>query len=153
MGTKYDGTPTEKRALDTYIKLTRAAETILTKTNAHLSQYDLTTTQFGVLEALYHLGSQSQGDLAAKLLTSTGNLTTVLKNIEKRGLITRDRDPNDNRYRVICITEKGRTLIDSILQPHVAGIVYAMGVLTRDEQDELARLCKKLGLSVADSTQ
>lgn len=149
MGTKYNGTPTEKRALDAYIKLQRAAETVMTHTTQHLSDYDLTTTQFAVLEAVYHLGVLSQGDLAAKLLKSTGNMTTVLKNMEKRGLITRDRDPNDNRYRQVCITDAGRNLIEAFLGMHVAGIVEAMGILTDEEQLELARLCKKLGLGLS----
>ncbi len=146
MPTKYKGTLTETRALNTYIKLQRAAETSLMRTTAHLSDYNLTTSQFAVLEALYHLGTLSQRDLAEKLLKSTGNMSTVLKNMERRGLISRVRDPGDNRYMQVCITDSGRTLLKSMLDKHVAGIVAEMGVLTGEEQEELARLCRKLGL-------
>ena len=49
---------------------------------AHLADHDLTVSQFGVLEALHHRGTLSQRDLARKLLTSTGNISIVLKNLE-----------------------------------------------------------------------
>lgn len=146
MPTKYKGTEVEIRALNAYIKLQRASESVLLHTNAHLNAYGLTTSQFAILEALYHLGTLSQIELAQKLLKSTGNISSVLKHVERRGLISRERDPRDNRYRQVCITESGRELISSIMDKHVTGIVAEMSVLTPEEQDELARLCRKLGL-------
>lgn len=146
MPTKYRGTPTETRALNAYIKLQRAAETALARTTAHLSQYGLTTSQFAVLEALHHLGTLSQRDLADKLLKSTGNISIVLKNMETRGLIARERSANDNRFMRVDITDQGRELLVGMFEGHVAGIVAEMSALTTAEQDELSRLCRKLGL-------
>jgi MarR family 2-MHQ and catechol resistance regulon transcriptional repressor len=146
MGTKYQGSESEVRALNTYIKLTRAAESVLNRTNRHLGDYNLTTSQFGVLEALYHLGTLSQVDLAHKLLKSTGNITTVLQNLEKNGLICRVRDTKDQRYVQVSITDSGRNLIETILPLHVAGIVADFSVLTPEEQETLSSLCRKLGL-------
>jgi MarR family 2-MHQ and catechol resistance regulon transcriptional repressor len=149
MPTHYDGTPDEIRALDAYIKLQRAADTVVTRATAHLADHGLTTSQFGVLEALYHLGTLSQRDLAQKLLKSTGNISTVLKNLEKRGLIVRERNPADTRYMNVCISAAGRALLAGFFPEHVAGIVQEMNILTPDEQTELARLCRKLGLREA----
>lgn len=146
MPTHYTGTAEEKRALDAYIKLQRAAETITARTTAHLADYDLTVSQFGVLEALYHLGTLSQRALAEKLLKSTGNISIVLQHLEKRGLITRTRTPRDTRIMAVCISESGRALIAGFLSRHVRGIVEEMSVLSPDEQAELGRLCRKLGL-------
>ncbi|MEM6281271.1 MAG: MarR family transcriptional regulator [Chloroflexota bacterium] len=146
MGTRYKGTPEEIRALNTYIKLQRASESVIQRTTHHLSNYNLTLSQFSALEALYHLGTLSQVEVAQKLLKSTGNITTVLKNLEKRDLITRQRNEADNRYMDVVITQQGRDLIDSMLQKHITGIADDMSTLTADEQEELARLCKKLGL-------
>lgn len=146
MPTKYQGTREETRALNAYIKLQRAAETTLNHTTSHLSDYGLTTSQFAVLEALFHLGILSQRELAEKLLKSTGNISIVLKNLEKRGLIERHRDPDDNRYMQVSITDVGGELIGGMFPAHVAGIVKEMSVLTSAEQDELARLCRKVGL-------
>jgi MarR family 2-MHQ and catechol resistance regulon transcriptional repressor len=146
MPTNYQGTQEETRALNTYIKLQRAAETALTHTTSHLSDYGLSTSQFAILEALFHLGILSQRELAEKLLKSTGNISIVLKNLEKRRLIERHRDPDDNRYMQVSITPMGRELIRGMFPAHLAGIVAEMGVLTASEQEELARLCRKLGL-------
>jgi MarR family 2-MHQ and catechol resistance regulon transcriptional repressor len=144
--TKYHGTREEKRALNTYIKLQRAAETIMAHTTGHLAKYDLTVSQFAVLEALYHLGTMSQRDIAKKLLKSTGNMSIVLKTLEKRGLISRERNTDDHRYMKVCITDSGQQLLMSFFGQHVRGIVEEMSILAPDEQDELARLCRKLGL-------
>jgi MarR family transcriptional regulator, 2-MHQ and catechol-resistance regulon repressor len=146
MPTHYSGTETERLALDSYIKLQRAAETSLARTTAHLSDHNLTTSQFAILEALYHLGTLSQRELADKVLRSASNISIVLKAIEKRGLIERDRDPADNRYMQVKITEQGRALLASFFDQHVAGIVAEMSALTAAEQAELGRLCRKLGL-------
>jgi MarR family transcriptional regulator, 2-MHQ and catechol-resistance regulon repressor len=146
MPTHYSGTETERLALDSYIKLQRAAETSLARTTAHLSDHNLTTSQFAILEALYHLGTLSQRELADKVLRSASNISIVLKAIEKRGLIERDRDPADNRYMQVKITEQGRALLASFFDQHVAGIVAEMSALTAAEQTELGRLCRKLGL-------
>lgn len=145
MPTKYPGTPDELRALNTYIKLQRAAESVLARTNAHLAAYGLSTSQFAVLEALYHLGTLSQRDLAEKLLKTTGNMSTVLKHMEERGMLSRERDAADQRYMQVRITDTGRALIDAVMAPHVAGVVADMSVLTPEEQEELGRLCRKLG--------
>lgn len=149
MPTKFQGTIEETRALNAYIKLQRAAETVLARTTAHLGDYGLTTSQFGVLEALYHLGTLSQRDLAEKLLKSTGNISIVLRHLEQRGLVSRERDPADNRYMKVCITSTGETLLNSMFPDHVAGIVTEMNSLTPAEQEELGRLCRKLGLQTA----
>ncbi len=148
MPTHYDGTPEQRRALDTYIKLLRAAETTLAHTTAHLARYNLTVSQMGVLEALYHLGTLNQCDLATKLLKSTGNISLVLKKLEQRGLVTRQRDPHDNRYNEVRLTPAGEDLLLSFFNQHVAGIVAAMSALSPHEQAVLGDLCRTLGRSM-----
>jgi MarR family 2-MHQ and catechol resistance regulon transcriptional repressor len=147
MGTHYTGTAEEQQALDTYIKLSRAAESVTQRVNAHLRDYELTISQFGTLEALYHLGPMQLGELGTKILKSSGNMTLVVDNLVNRGLVTRQRREDDRRCVDIHLTEAGRTLIQSILQPHVAHVVQAMSALSSSEQETLAALCRTLGLA------
>lgn len=147
MGTHYQGAQIEKDALDVYIKLSRAAESVEARVNCHLKDYGLTWSQFGVLEALFHLGPLHQQELAAKILKSKGNLTLVIDNLVKQGLVERERDETDRRYITICLTETGRRLISDIFPVHVAQVVKAIGILRPDEQHQLATLCRKLGLA------
>lgn len=153
MGTHYEGTIEEKTALDLYIKLSRAAEAVTARINHHLYAKNLTISQFGVLEAVYHLGPMQQNHLAEKILKSTGNMTLVINNLEKRGLVERRRDPEDRRCVIVHLTEAGCDLMSSILPHHVATVVKEISVLTLEEQAQLAALCRKLGLAESTSDQ
>lgn len=134
------------RCLNTYTKLMRAAESVTARVSRKMAEHDLTISQFGVLEALLHKGAMCQRDVAAKILKSTGNITLVIDNLEKQGLVTRERSLEDRRYYTIVLTDKGRTLIDSAFAEVEAAIIYEMSALTEDEQEVLGQLCKKLGL-------
>ena len=149
MGTHYNGSEEEILALDCYIKLFRAAESVSQSINAHLRAYDLTLSQFGTLEAIYHLGPMQSGELGQKILKTSGNMTMVIDHLEKRGLVTRQRRADDRRRVDIHLTEDGRSLIATILPTHVAGVVQSLSPLTMAEQQQLADLCRTLGLGQA----
>lgn len=146
MSTHYLGTSEENTALDLYIKLSRSAEAVSQRVNRHLLAKNLTISQFGVLEALYHLGPLKPGQLSEKILKSTGNLTLVIDNLVKRGLVERTPDLEDRRCIIVRLTEAGARLIEAIFPGHVAVVVAELSVLTPEEQTQLAALCRKVGL-------
>jgi MarR family 2-MHQ and catechol resistance regulon transcriptional repressor len=145
MGTKHRRTVQEQRALDAYIKLRRAANTLSTLESASLREFGLTESQFGVLEALYHLGPLRQTDLANKLLCSAGNLTTVVDNLERDGLVERRRDGTDRRVVTVHLSSDGRKLIGELFPRHAAAIVNWFAVLEPDEQGRLSDALRRLG--------
>lgn len=145
MPTHYDGDPAEKLALDAFIKLTRAVNALETRLSDAGSMGDLTATQFGVLETLFHLGDLSLHELGGKLLKSGGNITLVVDNLEKRGLVKRQRCQTDRRVIYASLTEAGRNLISAIFPRHAQSIVKSMSVLNADELNQLSNLCRKLG--------
>jgi MarR family 2-MHQ and catechol resistance regulon transcriptional repressor len=146
MATRYNGTKKVTRALDAFIKLVRAAASVSSRVEGRFSDLGLSVSQFGVLEALHHLGPLYQKDLARKILKSTGNITMVVDNLEKRGLVERVRDEKDRRHYFVRITKKGSDIIRPFFPGHAARVAEEMGALTAAEQEELARLCKKVGL-------
>ena len=97
MGTHYQGTKAEKIALCAHINLIRAAESVMSRIEHIFSQCGLTESQFGVLEVLLHLGPLCQRELGQKILKSSGNITMVVDNLEKQGLVLRQRDNRDRR--------------------------------------------------------
>jgi MarR family 2-MHQ and catechol resistance regulon transcriptional repressor len=149
MGTHHKGPPAELSALNTYIKLRRAAGAIDARLVRDLADHGLTETQFGVLEVLYHLGPMCQRAIAAKQFTSGANMTMVVNNLEKGGLVRRVRSAEDRRQYFVELTAEGRSLIRKIFPGHVQKIVMAFSTLTRDEQSQLGALCRKLGLANA----
>jgi MarR family 2-MHQ and catechol resistance regulon transcriptional repressor len=145
MPTHFCGTPQEVLALDTFIKLTRATNSLMNRLAAHEALGDLTQSQFGVLETLLHLGPLSQTEICGKLLKSGGNITLVIDNLEKRGWVRRSADPEDRRITIVSLTAAGEALIREVFPLHLQAIVTEMGVLLPEEQKLLAQLCKKLG--------
>jgi MarR family 2-MHQ and catechol resistance regulon transcriptional repressor len=144
--THYKGTRDEVRSLSAFVKLIRASESISARIHSHLAESGLTVSQFGVIEALYHLGPLSQSEIAKKVLKSAGNITLVIDNLEKRDLVKREQREGDRRYYTVRLTAKGRKLIGGLFPLHAAKIMEEMSILSRAEQEALGRLCRKLGL-------
>jgi MarR family 2-MHQ and catechol resistance regulon transcriptional repressor len=136
----------EVRALSTYVKLMRAAESITARVHKHLSTVGLTISQFGVLEAIYHLGPLSQRDLGQKILRSSGNITMVIDNLEKRRLVRRERNTSDRRIFIVHLTDEGQKLMHKIFPSHAALITNEMSVLNATDQKILGGLCRKVGM-------
>lgn len=145
MPTHYAGEKNIVHALNTFIKLTRATESLLSRLNQRGTIHPLSTSQFAVLEALYHLGPLTQGQVSKKVLKSTGNITLVIDNLEKQGYVRRERDAEDRRVVTIQITEIGANLIDKIFPMHAQAIYDELSILTTEEQELLSKLCLKLG--------
>lgn len=132
-------------ALRAYVRLMRAANSARTSASRHVAQAGLTLTQFAVLEALYHLGPMSLTDIAQKVLTTGGNLTMVVGNLEKSGLAQRRRSPQDKRIFIVALTPPGKTLMRRLFPSHAAALEEFFRVLAPAEQEQLGGLCRKLG--------
>jgi len=145
MPTHFTGTRAEMRTLDTFIKMTRCTNSVLTRLAERNTVGDLTYSQFAVLEALYHLGSMTQGEVSTKVLKSGSNMTTVIDNLERDGLVRRERDAKDRRVINVHLTEAGSGKIEAVLPGHVAALVEEFSVLSAKEQEQFGELCKKLG--------
>lgn len=138
--------PSQQRlALATYVRLMRAANAARAHASRNLGDSGLTLTQFAVLEALYHLGAMSLSEIAAKVLTTGGNLTMVAGNLERDELVERQRSPSDARVQVLHLSPKGKALMRRIFPLHAAAIAEFMSLLAGAEQEALGELCRKLG--------
>lgn len=146
MGTHYQGSEKEVKTLNAFIKLMRATESLNNRLNRQLADAGLTVSQFGVLEALLHLGPLNQKTLGEKLLKSGGNITLVIDNLEKSGWVRRQKNPEDRRSMLIHLTEEGKEFISSYFPRHVERIITEFDVLSDDELEQLSHICKKLGL-------
>ncbi len=149
MGTRYEGSDQEIRALNALIALSRATESIHATLAGYLGRHELTTGQFGVMEVLYFLGPQSQVQLGRKLLRTAGNVTVVVDNLERRGLITKSRSKEDRRRYDVRLTEVGRKKIERLFPDHARNIAALFSILSPEQQEKLTELCRALGLHAA----
>ena len=112
-----------------------------------LKEIDLTYTQYLVMMVLWEQGQITVKDLGVRLYLDSGTLTPLLKKMEQKGLIERERSAADERKVIIHITQAGRDLREQALSvPFEVGRCVELEL---EEAIELRRLLKK----VLDSVQ
>lgn len=132
-----------KNALHSLVVFRRAANTISKSELETIKKYGLTVCQFGVMEALYNKGNLRIQDLIDKLLSTSGNMTVVIKNMIRDGYVYKTSDTSDRRASLIALTDKGRQTIEAILPEHYDHVGQIFSVLSLEEQEQLASILKK----------
>jgi MarR family 2-MHQ and catechol resistance regulon transcriptional repressor len=135
-------------ALNVWVKLARAYQTIGRHAGEDIRSHGLTQPQFGVLDVLGHRGPLTLGEIARKRLISGGNTTVIVDHLEALGFVERRPCPDDRRVIYVRLTARGRRLFDTIFPRHAETVARLMSALTEPEQERLAFLLKKLGLSL-----
>ena len=115
MGSRYEGAKGETRALSALINLVRAGESVMGRLNGQFAGLAITQSQFSALDALYHLGPLSQRELGEKIFKTSGNVTMVVDNLERAGMVRRERSETDRRRVAVSLTGKGRKTIRELL--------------------------------------
>lgn len=146
MGTKYKGSKKEVNMLNSFIKLTRAADSVRSRISSVINTSEITESQFYVLDSLYHSGPLTQKDIGEKVFRSGGNITLVIDNLEKQGYVKRVRGKEDRRYFTIHLTKAGKNLMDKIFPQFVNAVKDELNVLGDSEHKQLQDLCKKVGV-------
>lgn len=133
----------QRNALSVYVKLMRATNRATSRIHEHLKEDNLTVSQFGVIEALYHLGPLTQSELGEKILKSNANLTTVVDSLEKKKLVVRKRSDEDRRRVTVHLTDPGTELIAKVFPRHAKVVTRELAFLTDPEKDSLLDLLRK----------
>lgn len=133
----------QRNSLAVYVKLMRATNALTNRIHGHLKEDNLTVSQFGVLEALYHLGPLSQSELGEKILKSNANLTTVVDSLEKKALVRRQRTDEDRRRVTVHLTKYGRELIARVFSRHAEITAREFAFLDTEERESLVRILRK----------
>lgn len=132
-------------ALKAWVVLARAYLAISRHVSADVARYDLTASEFGILEALYHKGPLLLGDLQRKILVTSGGVTYLVNRLAAKGLITRESFPGDKRSRFAVLTPRGSALIKQIFPGHAKRLAKVLGALSPKEQKRLTGLLRELG--------
>ncbi|WP_241557950.1 MarR family winged helix-turn-helix transcriptional regulator [Falsirhodobacter deserti] len=115
-----------------------------------LSEMGVTYPQFLVLGLLWQCDDRTVGELGQMLRLQSNTLTPLLKRLEAMGLLSRRRDPQDERTVRIRLTDAGRALADKA--PDVMSCVSRAIGMTAEEQDTLTTLLRRLQDSLRAST-
>ncbi len=138
-------------AVAAYVKLVRTAEALHSEVSRGLSADGLTASQFSTLKVLRIQGPLAQRDIAKHLLKTGGNITVVVDNLERAGLVTRIRDTDDRRVVFVKITRAGEDLFDRIYPGHLERIRKSVNDLNGTECERLIVLLDRIGAGSEDT--
>lgn len=130
-----------RRAAVLWIRLARFVHSQGAPLSEHLRAWELNPAQFDVLAQVGSSDGLTQRELARRLVVTEGNVTQILDKMEHCGILARAAEGRCNR---LSLTERGRTLYKSVVPAHEQQLERVFGRLTREEQDELSRLLRKL---------
>ncbi|MCT2534945.1 MarR family transcriptional regulator [Aquibacillus koreensis] len=133
-------------SLKLFVVLSKAYRSVADQVAADIRAKGLNTTDFGVLELLYHQGEQPLQKIGDKILLASGSITYVVDKLEKKGYLKRVPCASDRRITYASITEQGESLLHSIFPDHWKQIEAITGGLEPEEKQEAIRLLKKLGM-------
>ena len=132
------------KSMKTVVRLERTALKINNMTVNYLSKHNLTFNQFKVLEVLYHIGDLNIGSITKLTMSTPGNITVVVKNLNRDGWITSIKDPKDNRASILSITQKGIEIIEQVFPTHASNLTKTLEVLSDEELNTLYDLINKV---------
>ncbi|GHF13504.1 MarR family transcriptional regulator [Kordiimonas sediminis] len=127
----------EREALRMWLELTRATKSLEASISARLKKdFGQSFTRFDVCSQLYRAVSKtlSVTDLAKRLLASSShNITGLLGRMEKDGLVSRQRNPDDKRSMFISLTPDGIQLFEAMAKEHGNWVQESFNNLGTDE--------------------
>lgn len=129
--------------LKLFIALTRTALFIERQTDKVYQKYHITKTQFAVMEALYHKGSLTQCDLRRLILTTTGNLPVVVRNLLAQDYIEKNVDEKDKRRQILTISSKGKQLMEQVFPENKNCIEQIFSVWNEKDKEEFMKILQK----------
>lgn len=118
------------------------AKEIVRRYKPYLDPIDLTYTQYITMMVVWEERKITVKDLGSKLFLDSGTLTPVLKKLEQKGYVTRDRDKEDERNLIITLTDAGEKLKEQAVDiPRQMGECVC---LTEEESKTLYQLLYKI---------
>lgn len=134
----------EDTDLEFMINLSRAYLSVHRNICQVFTKHGLTSAQFAVLEILFHKGDLTVGQIVKSILTTSGNITVVIKNLEKDGLVTRKTSEDDRRVGIISITEEGRKLIENVFPEQLEAVMESFQPIEEENKKFISSELHKL---------
>ncbi|RYG74197.1 MarR family transcriptional regulator [Lentibacillus lipolyticus] len=135
----------ENLSLKTFVVLMKASKSVMEHVKDNIQSFDMKTSDFTVLEALYHKGAMTVKQISEAVLISTGSMTYVIDKLETKGLLERCPCPDDRRVIHIHITDEGTKLMDEIFPRHQQAIENLFQDITPEEKNTVIDVLKRIG--------
>lgn len=131
-----------------FLVLMQTSKGIQESMRLEMSKYNLSITEFSVLEVLYLKGKQTIQQIGHSILISSGSMTYVIDGLEKKGLIYRSACPDDRRAIHVALTDDGNSFMEDIMPKHHQWVENVFSSLNLEESEIFVNLLKKVSKNV-----
>ena len=142
MAGKYDSLKLENQLC---FPLYACSKEIVRRYKTYLDKLDLTYTQYIVMMVMWEEKELNVKELGDKLFLDSGTLTPVLKKLESKGYVTRERSKIDERTLIVTLTESGKELREMAVD-----IPVGMRGCLKLSDEEMVQLRTMLGKILSD---
>lgn len=143
--------PTNSPRYIALLQLLHTAETLWNGSRIFFAQWDLSPSQFNILNVLVDdEQGLTQVELSRRLIMHRSNVTGLVDRLEKRGLIARNANPDDRRVHHVVLTASGRKLLNEILPHYYRAAEQIWDKFSVKRAKELAADLETLALNVEE---
>ncbi|MFV9511104.1 MarR family winged helix-turn-helix transcriptional regulator [Tepidibacillus sp. LV47] len=103
-----------------------------------LSEFPITPPQFVALQWLNEEGDMTIGELSNKMYLAFSTTTDLVDRMEKNGLVERIRDQKDRRVVRIHLLNKGKEIINEVLETRRAYLAHILESMSQEEVNQMA---------------
>ena len=150
---KNQGLPWDHPRFRTWIGVARACQLMQLTLARNLAHLDLKPPHLDILANLYRREGISQQELARKLLVGRSNMSMLLPQLEKRGLIVRTPDERDRRILRLYLTEEGKAITRDALVLQTALIDEVMAGQSEEECNHVAASMEKIVANLLEDSR
>jgi DNA-binding MarR family transcriptional regulator len=136
----------DHRALRIWLRLLTCTQLIERQVRSRLrEQFSTTLPRFDLLAQLErHPEGLKMNELSRLLMVTGGNVTAIVDQLEKEGLVERLDEPDDRRAFRIRLTRSGERSFVEMARAHEGWVVELLAGMNRRDQDQLLRLLAKV---------
>ncbi|WP_353616538.1 MarR family transcriptional regulator [Bacillus sp. AFS029533] len=127
-----------------FLLLMQTSKAIHDRIKDEMAKYNLSITEFSVLEVLYQKEKQTIQQIGNSILVSSGSMTYVIDKLEQRELLCRIPCPDDRRVIHVILTDEGNELMNEIMPKYNDFINNMFDSLDFNETDTFVKLLKKV---------
>lgn len=143
--------PAATSRYEALLQLLRTADVIWNASRLFFAQWDLSPSQFNILNLLEsNTSGLSQSDLGRQLITHRSNVTGLVDRLEKRGLVQRKEAAGDRRVYRVVLTRAGAALLKRILPHYYQKADAVWGGVSREQISDLLSALDRVAHNAAN---
>ncbi|WP_245707698.1 MarR family winged helix-turn-helix transcriptional regulator [Pseudonocardia oroxyli] len=143
------GEPSTDELVDAVMTASRALLAVVARSLAAVDE-DVTLPQYRALIVLAQRGARRPVDLAGVLAVTPSTATRMCDRLEARGLVGRDRVPDDRREVQVSLTARGLALVDEVTRRRRAELGTLLAGMAPRDRDAVVRALRTFAESAGE---